>query len=199
MKRKFQETITYETFDYYKVEPLDFNELLNKDKELLLNLVKDKSLYVLIIDFFSYENENDVDMFEFLKSQNDEPEKDFKFEVDFQNIITQHKRKLSDGIMCYGICEIDIDFYLNNYCYFNRTNNVYLIISDKKYLDMINYEIDNNISYLLKDKNNIISLLCLTDFYELLKNISYKFENKVSFISFNDDEEFKTIKITTLN
>jgi hypothetical protein len=44
---------------------------------------------------------------------------------------------------------------------------------------MIDYEIDNNISYLLKDKNNIISLLCLTDFYELLKNISYKFENKV--------------------
>ena len=88
MKRNFQETITYETFDYYKVEPLDFKELLNNDKELLLNLVKDKSLYVLIIDFFSYENENDVDMFEFLKSKNNEPEEDFKFEVDFQNIIT---------------------------------------------------------------------------------------------------------------
>lgn len=165
-----------ETFDFYSTNPLEFSLLTNIDKKLLnqlLNKKKNRKLYTFIIE--KHIKPKKIGMFESLRAPNEFPDEEFKFIVDFKHIISEHEfteEKLSDKYYTYlGIAEIDIDFYIANYDFFNSWQKQYLIICDEdkiKQIDnklvnvmeqMINNEEYSEITFFRLDLDKFISAL----------------------------------------
>ncbi len=165
-----------ETFDFYSTNPLEFSLLTNIDKKLLnqlLNKKENRKLYTFIIE--KHIKPKKIGMFESLRAPNEYPEEEFKFIVDFKHIISEHEfteEKLTDKYYTYlGIAEIDIDFYIANYDFFNSWQKQYLIICDKdkiKQIDnklvnvmeqMINNEEYSEITFFRLDLDKFISAL----------------------------------------
>ena len=154
MKNRF-EKINYETFDYHSLNPRDFNELHIKDKELIKPLLKNKSLFVFSIYFLAT---RDFGMWEYYALPNDDPE-DFKYEINFKDIISEYRINIKDEKenvdILYGISKIDLDFYLENFDFFNRTSDVYLLIAEEKDILSIDKRINEIMGELLKNVTGI--------------------------------------------
>lgn len=187
--------ITYETFDYYSVKPKDFNELLNKDKKLLEPLLKNKFLYAFVsVEFFI----DDMGLWEFYFLPNDDPE-EFKYEIHFKNPISEHKiilNKEEKRIVRYGISKIDLDFYLENYDFFNSPQTSFLIISDDDNIKLIDEYLNNKIFDLYHKKNYYLSKHQIHLMFQELDLINLNCDS--IFIAVEDDGEFKNIVLASL-
>ena len=187
--------ITYETFDYYSVEPKDFIELLNKDKKLLEPLLKNKFLYAFVsVEFFI----DDIGLWDFYSLPNDDPE-EFKYEVHFKNPISEHKIILNreeERIVRYGISKIDLEFYLENYDFFNSPQVSFLIISDDDNIKLIDEYLNNKIFDLYyKNEKYYLSKLQIHLMFQELDLINLNCDS--IFIAIEDDGEFKNIVLAS--
>lgn len=90
MSYKNKQIIEYETFDYYSIDPIDINDLYNKDKNLLEPLLKNKSLFALCIERLNNEYIGTNGIWYFYDLPDDDPT-EFKYEIHFNNIISEHK------------------------------------------------------------------------------------------------------------
>ena len=185
--------ITYETFDYYSVEPKDFIGLLNKDRKLLEPLLKNKFLYAFVsVDFYI----DDIGLWDFYSLPNDNLE-EFKYEVHFKNPISERKiilNRKEERIVRYGISKIDLDFYLENYDFFNSPQVSFLIISDDDNIQLIDEYLNNKISDLYhKNEKYCLSKCQIHKMFQELDIINLNCDS--IFIATDDDGEFKTIVV----
>lgn len=166
-----------ETFDFYLVNPLEFSLLTNIDKKLLnqlLNKKENRKLYTCIIEMYWKLPKNG--MFESLREPNEFPDEEFKFIIDFKHIISEHEfteEKLSDEYYTYlGIAEIDIDFYIANYDFFNSFQKQYLIICDEDKIKQIDNKLVNVMEQMINNEEYseiIFSRLDLDNFISALE------------------------------
>lgn len=190
MSYKRKEVIEFETFDYYSTKPRDFNELLNKDKEFFGKFLINKSLYALCFMHLDDVAMNNEGIWEYYKLPNDEPNLDFKYEIQFNNIISEHKIPKSEYSLHYGISKISMDDYMENYVFFNDVTQNFLIIADKADIYKIDKRIDKLINESLNLENNNKIYL---DLFEIFAKSDLN--NICTIIRIEDDEEYKTIKI----
>ena len=190
------EKINYETFDYHSPNPKDFNELLIKDKELIEPLLKNKSLFVFSISFLTT---RDFGMWEYYALPNDDPE-EFKYEIHFKNIISEYRINIKDEKedvdILYGISKIDLDFYLENFDFFNKTSDVYLLIAEEKDILSINKRINEIMCKLIKNVTNTNNAYVIKYFEKL--NIEKEYGECI-LISIDEDSEFREIIISYQN
>ena len=116
----------------------------------------------------------------------DDDPTEFKYEIHFNNIISEHKIPMDRCSLHFGISKISLEDYLKNYDFYNNINGPFLIIADECDIE----KIDNIINYLMYDLKNKIY------FVDLLKALeSSELNNLCTIIWLNDDSEFKTIII----
>ena len=185
MSYKNKQIIEYETFDYYSIDPIDINDLYNKDKELLEPLLKNKSLFALWPILLNDEIAGNMGMWEYYNLPNDDPA-DFNWVIHFNNIISEHKIPMDRCSLHFGISKISLEDYLKNYDFYNNINGPFLIIADECDIE----KIDNIINYLMYDLKNKIYFVDLLKAFE-----SSELNNLCTIIWLNDDSEFKTITI----
>ena len=193
MKKNEIFKINYETFDYYNLNPRDFNELLERDKNLLQTLVGNIDLYAFSIVYLI---RNDIGLWDFHAEPSEAD--DFKYVCHFNNSISEHRIQLDNDIdkdekfVLYGISKISIDFYLENYAFFNGCLPNYLLVAGKK--DILN--IENKIDEIMKKifaKDSYYRNKYIFDFIDKIK--IPKKVGQCILISFKDDEEFKEVRI----
>lgn len=198
-----------ETFDFYSTEPLDFCLLTDIEKKLLKKLLlknEKRRLYTFIIGrYYKFQKKR---MFEVLRAPNEFPEEEFKFVIDFKNVISEHEfteEKLSDECYTYlGIAEIDTDFYVENYDYFNSGHRQFLIICDEDKIKQIDNKLANAIEQIINNEDGYSELtffkLNLDNFISTLDNDccvllqttdTWEFKN-IIFLA-NDEEDVKEI------
>lgn len=130
MSYKNKQIIEYETFDYYSIDPIDINDLYNKDKNLLEPLLKNKSLFALCIERLNNEYIGTNGIWYFYDLPDDDPT-EFKYEIHFNNIISEHKIPMDRCSLHFGISKISLEDYLKNYDFYNNINGPFLIIADE--------------------------------------------------------------------
>lgn len=189
MSYKNKQIIEYETFDYYSIDPIDINDLYNKDKNLLEPLLKNKSLFALCIERLNNEYIGTNGIWYFYDLPDDDPT-EFKYEIHFNNIISEHKIPMDRCSLHFGISKISLEDYLKNYDFYNNINGPFLIIADECDIE----KIDNIIKLLVHDLVNLNKdYFSKTAFLKALE--SSELNNLCTIIWLNDDSEFKTITI----
>lgn len=189
MSYKNKQIIEYETFDYYSIDPIDINDLYNKDKNLLEPLLKNKSLFAFWPILLNDEIAGNMGMWEYYNLPNDDPA-DFNWVIHFNNIISEHKIPMNKCSLHFGISKISLEDYLKNYDFYNNINGPFLIIADECDIE----KIDNIIKLLVHDLVNLNKdYFSKTAFLKALE--SSELNNLCTIIWLNDDSEFKTITI----
>lgn len=189
MSYKNKQIIEYETFDYYSIDPIDINDLYNKDKNLLEPLLKNKSLFAFWPILLNDEIAGNMGMWEYYNLPNDDPA-DFNWVIHFNNIISEHKISMNKCSLHFGISKISLEDYLKNYDFYNNINGPFLIIADECDIE----KIDNIIKLLVHDLVNLNKdYFSKTAFLKALE--SSELNNLCTIIWLNDDSEFKTITI----
>ena len=130
MSYKNKQIIECETFDYYSIDPIDINDLYNKDKNLLEPLLKNKSLFAFWPILLNDEIAGNMGMWEYYNLPNDDPA-DFNWVIHFNNIISEHKIPMNKCSLHFGISKISLEDYLKNYDFYNNINGPFLIIADE--------------------------------------------------------------------
>lgn len=150
-----------ETFDFYSTNPLDFSLLTNIDKKLLnqlLNKKEKRKLYACIIEM--YWKLPKKGMFESLRAPNEFPDEEFKFIVDFKYVISEHEfteNNVSNPHYIYlGIAEIDIDFYIANYDFFNSFQEQYLIICNESIIRSIDNKLSSILNQFVNNSSGLV-------------------------------------------
>ena len=185
MSYKNKQIIECETFDYYSIDPIDINDLYNKDKNLLEPLLKNKSLFAFWPILLNDEIAGNMGMWEYYNLPNDDPA-DFNWVIHFNNIISEHKIPMNKCSLHFGISKISLEDYLKNYDFYNNINGPFLIIADECDIE----KIDNIINYLMYDLKNKIYFVDLLKAFE-----SSELNNLCTIICLNDNWEFKLITI----
>ena len=189
MSYKNKQIIEYETFDYYSIDPIDINDLYNKDKNLLEPLLKNKSLFALCTERLNNEYIGTNGIWYFYDLPDDDPT-EFKYEIHFNNIISEHKIPMDRCSLHFGISKISLEDYLKNYDFYNNINGPFLIIADECDIE----KIDNIIKLLVHDLVNLNKdYFSKTAFLKAFE--SSELNNLCTIIWLNDDSEFKTITI----
>ncbi len=189
MSYKNKQIIEYETFDYYSIDPIDINDLYNKDKNLLEPLLKNKSLFAFWPILLNDEIAGNMGMWEYYNLPNDDPA-DFNWVIHFNNIISEHKIPMNKCSLHFGISKISLEDYLKNYDFYNNINGPFLIIADECDIE----KIDNIIKLLVHDLVNLNKdYFSKTAFLKAFE--SSELNNLCTIIWLNDDSEFKTITI----
>jgi len=189
MSYKNKQIIECETFDYYSIDPIDINDLYNKDKNLLEPLLKNKSLFALCIERLNNEYIGTNGIWYFYDLPDDDPT-EFKYEIHFNNIISEHKIPMDRCSLHFGISKISLEDYLKNYDFYNNINGPFLIIADECDIE----KIDNIIKLLVHDLVNLNKdYFSKTAFLKAFE--SSELNNLCTIIWLNDDSEFKTITI----
>lgn len=111
MSYKNKQIIECETFDYYSIDPIDINDLYNKDKNLLEPLLKNKSLFAFWPILLNDEIAGNMGMWEYYNLPNDDPA-DFNWVIHFNNIISEHKIPMNKCSLHFGISKISLEDYL---------------------------------------------------------------------------------------
>lgn len=190
MAYKTKEIIEYETFDYYSIEAKDINELLNKDKDLLGKLLLNKALFTLCFIELDDEAIDNKGIWEYYKLPNDEPITDFKYEIHFNNLISEYKIPIGEYSLHFGISKISIDDYIENYIFFNDIDTNFLLIADEVDISKIDNRINKLITNLVNEESNIRIYYDFFNFFE-----QSDLNDICTIISCIDDEEYKEIKI----
>ncbi|MBS1363355.1 MAG: hypothetical protein HPY96_03875 [Bacilli bacterium] len=189
MSYKNKQIIECETFDYYSIDPIDINDLYNKDKNLLEPLLKNKSLFAFWPILLNDEIAGNMGMWEYYNLPNDDPA-DFNWVIHFNNIISEHKIPMNKCSLHFGISKISLEDYLKNYDFYNNINGPFLIIADECDIE----KIDNIIKLLVHDLVNLNKdYFSKTAFLKAFE--SSELNNLCTIIWLNDDSEFKTITI----
>jgi len=194
MSYKRKDIIEYETFDYYSIKPKDINELFNKDIDLFRNLLINKSLYALCFMKLFDEAIDNKGIWYYYKMPNDDPVLDFKYEIDFKNIISEYKIPKGEYSLHYGISKISIDDYIKHYKFYNDINDNFLIIADENDISKIDSVINELVHDLLNYEKNIE---INPDFFKAFEKSNLN--SICTIIKSIDDEEFKIIKILYKN
>lgn len=170
--------------------------MLIKDKELIGPLLENKSLFDFSISFLTT---RDFGMWEYYVLPNDDLE-DFKYEIHFKDIISEYRININDEKeevdILYGIRKIDLDFYLENFDFFNRTSDVYLLITEEKDILSINKRINEIMCELLKNVTSINNVYGIKYFEKL--NIEKEYGECI-LISVDVDSEFRKIILSYQN
>ena len=189
MSYKNKQIIECETFDYYSIDPIDINDLYNKDKNLLEPLLKNKSLFALCIERLNNEYIGTNGIWYFYDLPDDDPT-EFKYEIHFNNIISEHKIPMDRCSLHFGISKISLEDYLKNYDIYKNINGTFLKIADECDIE----KIDNIIKLLVHDLVNLNKdYFSKTAFLKAFE--SSELNNLCTIIWLNDDSEFKTITI----
>ena len=189
MSYKNKQIIECETFAYYSIDPIDINDLYNKDKNLLEPLLKNKSLFAFWPILLNDEIAGNMGMWEYYNLPNDDPA-DFNWVIHFNNIISEHKIPMNKCSLHFGISKISLEDYLKNYDFYNNINGPFLIIADECDIE----KIDNIIKLLVHDLVNLNKdYFSKTAFLKAFE--SSELNNLCTIIWLNDDSEFKTITI----
>lgn len=198
-----------ETFDFYSINPLEFSLLTDIDKKLLnklLNKKENRKLYTFIIE--EYYKPEKKGMFESLRAPNEFPDEEFEFVVDFEKQISEHEFTEDDVSNPYytylGIAEIDVDFYVANYDFFNSIQRQYLIICDESKIKDIDKKLCNSLNQILNNASSLVEKMHLElkvdDFISALDEDNCillraldtgEFKNMVFLV--NDEEDEKEI------
>lgn len=190
MSYKRKDIIKYETFDYYSIKPNDINELIKKDKNFFEELLINKSLYVLCFMELDDEAIGNKGIWDYYKMPNDDPILDFKYEIQFNGIISEYKIPRGEYSLHYGISKISINDYAQHYTFFNDLSNIYFIIVDEFKISRV----DNVIRKLIDEAVNCRkNMRALPDFFKLFEDSDLN--NICTIIKCSDDEEYKIIKI----
>ena len=192
MSYKNKQIIEYETFDYYSINPIGINELYNKDKDLLEPLLKNKSLFALCIERLNNEYIGTNGIWYFYDLPDDDPT-EFKYEIHFNNIISEHKIPMDRCSLHFGISKISLEDYLKNYDFYNNINGPFLIIADECDIEKIDDIIKKIIYVLVQNILEQRKCIFVDDFFNGFE--TSELNNFCTIIWLDDDSEFKLIKI----
>ncbi len=155
-----------ESFYFYSTETLEFSLLTSIDEKLLnklLNKKENRKLYTFVIDVYWKLPKNG--MFETLRAPNEYPDEEFKFVVDFKKVISEYEFTEDDvsnpHYIYFGIAEIDTDFYVKNYDFFNSFQKQYLIICDESKIKHINNKLSNILNQIINNASNLVEKMLL--------------------------------------
>ena len=118
----------------------------------------------------------------------------------FKNIISEYRININDEKedvdILYGISKIDLDFYLENFDFFNRTSDVYLLIAEEKDILSINKRINEIMCELIKNVTSTNNAYVIKYFEKL--NIEKEYGECI-LISIDEDSEFREIILSYQN
>lgn len=172
--------ITYETFDFYSNNPEPFSNLLSIDKDIFSDMLNfdGYKLYALMQISYINKHENNLGVFKYwaIDMHSDE----FKFVVKFDKPICEFEKYTSEYKYSIGLAEISLDFYLQNYSFFNHEGDDIglIIIEETKLVTLVE---------LIKKYNGRL------DFNNLLETLML--EGGCTTICTKDTHEFKDINI----